>query len=200
MNPLNLVVDALRILGERGRVYNNPALTSSDQIEESFSRAAQIAALKLNKPVSAYDVATILESVKDARLAVSPAHYDSHVDKINYSAFRGAFSGATPPAQNTVAPAPAEEPPEDKPTDTHFFAEIEKEGPAPSPEPAVATAPEPAPVATPETLADLVVSANPAVPPETLADAAKSVTPVKFIAPGVRAPSDAVEAIQAKRD
>ena len=79
---------ALQILKERGQAYGG--------VEESFQRAALISSLKLNKDVSAYDVATILESVKDARLAENPDHWDSHVDGINYRAFRGEFSNADP--------------------------------------------------------------------------------------------------------
>jgi len=39
-------------------------------------------------------VAIILESVKDARRASDPLHYDSHIDGINYRAFALILSGA----------------------------------------------------------------------------------------------------------
>ena len=80
---------AQAILEERGQTYGG--------VEESFTRAAQLASLKLDRAITAYDVAVILESVKDARRAADPKHYDSHVDGINYRAFAGEFSGAVGP-------------------------------------------------------------------------------------------------------
>jgi hypothetical protein len=94
MNHREFLAEADDILAQRGESYGG--------VEESFTRAAQLATLKLNKPVTAYDVATIMESVKDARLAVNPDHWDSHVDGINYRAFRGEFSGAVKGEQTTA--------------------------------------------------------------------------------------------------
>lgn len=79
-DPINILEDAARLIRERGESYGG--------IEDSFARAAAIASLKLNRTISAYDVATILESVKDARNAENPTHRDSHIDAINYRAFR----------------------------------------------------------------------------------------------------------------
>lgn len=83
-DPRTLLAEAGSLLAERGAAYGG--------IEDSFERAAAIASLKLNKPITAYDVATVLESVKDARKALNPTHRDSHIDGINYSAFRAAFA------------------------------------------------------------------------------------------------------------
>ena len=81
---IEIIENALAILTERGANYGG--------VEESFTRAAALAALKLNKNVTPYDVAIILESVKDARRAQTPDHYDSHVDGINYRAFAAEFA------------------------------------------------------------------------------------------------------------
>lgn len=83
-DPRVFLDEARAIIAERGAAYGG--------IEDSFERAAAIASLKLNKIITAYDVATVLESVKDARKALNPAHRDSHIDGINYSAFRAAFA------------------------------------------------------------------------------------------------------------
>lgn len=98
MEHREFLAEADDILAERGQQYGG--------VEESFTRAAQLATLKLNKTVTAYDVATILESVKDARLAVNPDHFDSHVDGINYRAFRGEFSGAVKGTKTPAVPSP----------------------------------------------------------------------------------------------
>jgi hypothetical protein len=79
MNPKDVFEDAAALIGERGLNYGG--------IEKNFERAAAISSLKLDRPISAYDVAIILESVKDARRALAPEHYDSHIDGINYKAF-----------------------------------------------------------------------------------------------------------------
>lgn len=82
-DPVEILDSAKAIIAERGVGYGG--------IEQSFDRAAQIASLKLNKPITARDVCVILESVKDARLAVNYGHEDSLIDRINYAAFRAAF-------------------------------------------------------------------------------------------------------------
>jgi hypothetical protein len=64
--------EALRLLEERGAVYGG--------VEQSFERAAQLATLKLDRVVTPYEIAIVLESVKDARRAVNPFHMDSHLD------------------------------------------------------------------------------------------------------------------------
>lgn len=79
-DPIGILEEAVDIAQQRGQVYGG--------VEDSFVRAAAIASLKLNRTISAYDVVTILESVKDARNAKNPTHRDSHIDAINYRAFR----------------------------------------------------------------------------------------------------------------
>lgn len=94
MEVKQILASALAIVNERGVEYGSG-------IEENFNRAAQLATLKLNKHVTAYDVAIIMESIKDARRAVSLDHFDSHIDGINYRAFALALSGAEPEAPST---------------------------------------------------------------------------------------------------
>lgn len=99
MNPFNILHEAAMLIDERGQSYGG--------IEQSFDTAAQLSSLKLGRPISAYDVATVLESVKDARLVQNPTHWDSFVDGINYRAFRAMLSGAVKPGEAPVAaPAP----------------------------------------------------------------------------------------------
>jgi hypothetical protein len=86
MNPKDILTAAADLIAERGVNYGG--------IEANFDRAAKIATLKLDKAISAYDVAIVLESVKDARRATCPDHYDSHIDGINYRAFALMLSGA----------------------------------------------------------------------------------------------------------
>lgn len=93
MEVKQILASALALVNERGVEYGG--------IEQNFERAAQIATLKLNKQVTAYDIAIILESVKDARRAVSPDHFDSHIDGINYRAFALSLSGAAPDVPST---------------------------------------------------------------------------------------------------
>lgn len=89
MDHRDALTEAARLLGERGETYGG--------VEESFTRAAKIASLKLNREVSAYDIAIIMESVKDARRAITPTHLDSHLDGINYRAFACEFAMAQEP-------------------------------------------------------------------------------------------------------
>lgn len=98
MDPKAILEEAAALIDDRGVNYGG--------IEANFERAASIASLKLNKAITAYEVAIVLESVKDARRAVSPDHYDSHIDGINYRAFALLLSGAhkdTPTVQEMVA-------------------------------------------------------------------------------------------------
>lgn len=82
--PTAILDEAKAIIAERGKQYGG--------IEDSFDRAAKLASLKLDKDVTPYDVAIILESVKDARRATDPQHRDSHIDGINYRAFAAVFA------------------------------------------------------------------------------------------------------------
>jgi hypothetical protein len=86
MNPKDILTAAAALIDDRGVNYGG--------IEANFDRAAKLATLKLDKAISAYDVAIVLESVKDARRATCPEHYDSHLDGINYRAFALMLSGA----------------------------------------------------------------------------------------------------------
>ena len=104
---------ALAIINQRGQNYGG--------VEDNFERAAVIASMKLNVMVSAYDIAVIMESVKDARRAIDPTHTDSHIDGLNYKAFAMMFAPikekkekptpAKPSASPPKAPASAPKPP-----------------------------------------------------------------------------------------
>lgn len=89
--------EALNIISERGKAYG--------VIENNFQRAAALATLKLNRAITAYDVAVIMESVKDARRATGKLHWDSHIDGLNYKVFAAALSGAKP-EKKPADPAP----------------------------------------------------------------------------------------------
>jgi hypothetical protein len=98
--PTKVFKKALTLFGERGTVYGS--------VEANFTRAASIASLWLDKPISARDVALILASVKMSRIAQTPDHADSFVDLCNYVAFGASLSNKTHPADdadNTVADA-----------------------------------------------------------------------------------------------
>jgi hypothetical protein len=77
--PKKILQEAIDLIDVRGQDYGG--------IEKNFERAAAISSLKLNVNITPYMVAIILESVKDARRAVNPMHYDSHLDGLNYRAF-----------------------------------------------------------------------------------------------------------------
>jgi hypothetical protein len=85
MDHRQILLDVARVLNERGQNYD-------DGVETSFPRAASLATLKLNREVSTYEVAVILESVKDARRAIEPEALDNHIDGIAYRAFAAEFS------------------------------------------------------------------------------------------------------------
>lgn len=87
---------ALAIINQRGQNYGG--------VEASFERAAIIASMKLDTHISAYDVAVIMESVKDARRAIDPTHADSHIDGLNYKAFAMMLA---PIKEKKEKPAPA---------------------------------------------------------------------------------------------
>ena len=93
MDPKAILTAAAALIDDRGVNYGG--------IEANFERAASLASLKLNKTLTAYEVAIVLESVKDARRATAPDHWDSHLDGINYRAFAMLLSGAAPGVPTT---------------------------------------------------------------------------------------------------
>ena len=88
---------AVTLVKDRGAVYGG--------VEDHFTRAAQIASLWLDKPVTPRDVSMILASVKMARISTTPDHEDSFVDLVNYVAFAASFSPKAPAKGNGKAPA-----------------------------------------------------------------------------------------------
>jgi hypothetical protein len=92
MDHRDYIKRATDMLDERGREYGN--------VEDMFTRIAAISTLKLNVQITPYMVATIMESVKDARLAINPSHQDSHIDGINYRAFRAELASRAEPEKD----------------------------------------------------------------------------------------------------
>jgi hypothetical protein len=86
MDHREILRETARILGERGESYDSGS-------ENSFPRAAAIASFKLNRNVTPYEVAIILESVKDARRAMQPENMDHHIDGVAYRAFAAEYAG-----------------------------------------------------------------------------------------------------------
>lgn len=98
MNDIEKIYQsALAIIDQRGQKYGG--------VEDNFMRAAVIASMKLNAHISPYDVAVIMESVKDARRAVDPGHADSHIDGINYKAFAMMLAPIKAKKENPVPPS-----------------------------------------------------------------------------------------------
>lgn len=91
MTPEQVLEDALRIYGERGREYGG--------VQDMHERIAAIATELCRKELSARDIALVLMAVKLVRLAQDPRHMDSYVDLVNYTAFACCFaSESKPPA------------------------------------------------------------------------------------------------------
>lgn len=85
-NHTEILTTAAQTLKERGHQYG--------PVELCFDRASKLASIRLNKPVSMYDVAIVLSCVKQARQTESPALVDSWVDDVNYTAIAGQFASA----------------------------------------------------------------------------------------------------------
>jgi hypothetical protein len=84
MKHTDLLKTAAGTINDRHYVYGDH--------DACFSRASSLASIILGKPISTYDVAMILHSVKLARIRGSRTHEDSYVDGINYLAFAGEFA------------------------------------------------------------------------------------------------------------
>lgn len=84
MNYQEILKNVARTITERGVDYGKP--------ENMFSRAAAIASLKLDRQVTTYEVAIIMESMKDARAAFQPGKPDHHIDGLAYRAFAAMFA------------------------------------------------------------------------------------------------------------
>jgi hypothetical protein len=83
-NPLNMLEEAARLIGDRGEQYGPP--------DRCFDAISKIATVMLDRPVSARDVAMVLLATKLARMVNSPKLADSYVDAINYLAFAARFA------------------------------------------------------------------------------------------------------------
>jgi hypothetical protein len=85
-NHAEILTNAVQALKERGQQYGS--------VELCFDRASKLAAIRLNRPVSMYDVAIIMSCVKQARQTANPTLVDSWVDDVNYTAIAGQFASA----------------------------------------------------------------------------------------------------------
>ena len=94
---------AAETVNTRGQAYGD--------VDFMFETAAQIATLLIGKPITKYEVTSILESVKMARRRVNPLLDDNYVDGINYATFSGQFAkeafiapaGAQPTVEDDIA-------------------------------------------------------------------------------------------------
>jgi|GraSoiStandDraft_46_1057282.scaffolds.fasta_scaffold227142_2 hypothetical protein len=83
---LDIIKTSATVIAKRRESYGPPT--------ECFERAATVASIMLGKPVTPYEVVSILHAVKLARIPQSPKNLDHYVDGVSYLAFAGEFSGA----------------------------------------------------------------------------------------------------------
>jgi hypothetical protein len=86
MDHGDIIKTSATVIAKRRESYGPPT--------ECFERAATIASVMLGKPVTPYEVVSIMHAVKLARIAQSPKNLDHYVDGVSYLAFAGEFSGA----------------------------------------------------------------------------------------------------------
>jgi hypothetical protein len=83
-NPRDIIDEAKALIDERGAAYGG--------LESNFERIAALATVRLNRRIHPYEVAVMLDCVKDARKVGNWTHRDSYLDAINYEAFALAFA------------------------------------------------------------------------------------------------------------
>ncbi len=83
-DPRELLHRAAEVIDERGATYGT--------IENNFQLIADLASLRLGRKIHPYEIATIMCSVKEARLFASPSHTDSRLDLANYEMFAAMFA------------------------------------------------------------------------------------------------------------
>jgi hypothetical protein len=83
-NLAHVMTEAAKVLKDRGNRFGEGVL----------ERSAKLASLKLNREVSAYEVAIVLESLKDARRAIEPFEQEHHTDGLNYRALASTYKPA----------------------------------------------------------------------------------------------------------
>jgi hypothetical protein len=79
MRYQDILSKALSITEERGKQYG--------PMYPMATRAAALAAIRLNKTITAYDIVVILSCVKQSRLSFDPNNTDSWIDSIAYDSF-----------------------------------------------------------------------------------------------------------------
>ncbi len=96
MRPEDILLQAAEIIQERGAVYGD--------FIHNLQLAANIAELRLGRPVHPYEVCIMMVSAKNARAFVTPDHADSHTDAAVYEIFAQVLAQdyATSEARNGV--------------------------------------------------------------------------------------------------
>ena len=87
---------AARMINERAAEYSN--------VDDTFRAIAEIATAMLGRPVTEFEVAMILLATTLGRLRVNPAHEDSWIDAINYTAFSAQYAPRPAPEPATEMP------------------------------------------------------------------------------------------------
>lgn len=124
MNHIKVLDEARATVAERAAEYGG--------VSDCFTRIAQIAALILNKEVTAHDVAMIHIATKLGRLAYNPRHGDSYTDLVNYAAFAREFS-LPPEEERAIMPRVAPLAAKSGETRSRMLQELEKQIANPSP-------------------------------------------------------------------
>lgn len=83
-NPQELLVKSAELIGERGTNYGG--------IENNFQLIADLFSLRIGKNFHPYEVAILMDCVKNARSFANPTHMDNYLDSINYTAFAALFA------------------------------------------------------------------------------------------------------------
>jgi len=84
MNHNDILSSAINIIRERGNEYGD--------IATNFTRTADLASTRLDKKISAYDVAVILSCLKQSRLSHDNTKQDSWIDLVAYEAIAASLA------------------------------------------------------------------------------------------------------------
>lgn len=79
MNAQDILAQAAGIIDQRSQVYGD--------MQHNLQLAADIASLRLGRPIHPYEIAVMMVAAKNARAFVTPDHADSHIDAAVYEIF-----------------------------------------------------------------------------------------------------------------
>jgi hypothetical protein len=85
-----------RTLSERNTSYGDVTVFTTT--------LAKLWSVILGRPVTSWQVLLCLDALKTARILVNPAHFDSWVDKVGYSALGAEVATAGAPEPGSEAP------------------------------------------------------------------------------------------------